>query len=293
MNILDLKGQNDNKGNRRVKVETLRSQLLVTRIFAISVTVLCFALGFGYMHNNNQLQDEKIATVLDYESQLQEMEKSYNLLETNYEYLVEKYDSFNNTINELTYVAQELDEQNKQLVESNQTYYDKIVEYEGREELFNKYEYAIISQGERTDITYDQLSTLEDLVDNSSINDEDLILSWIMTESGGKEKARNTSSTAKGYGQFLDGTSKFVYTKLLGKTDWTSSVALDGETNLEMMVAYIDYLYEINDGDLYEVIRDYRGKQDISGYVAKIDTYLENAGKSVEEIQDTLENQTT
>ena len=284
MRLLDLKGQNDNKGNRRVKVETLRSQLLLTRLFATAVTILCVVLGFGFVSNHNRLETEKFDTIMDYEAELQSLESNYALLETNYNYLVEKYDSFNNTINELTSVAQQLDEENQSLVETNQTYYDKIAQYEQREELFNKYEYAIISSGERTDITYEQLDTLEDLVEESSINDEDLILSWIMTESGGKEKARSTMSTAKGYGQFLDSTSKFVYTELLDRSDWNSSVALDGTTNLEMMVAYIDYLYEVNDGNLYEIIRDYRGKQDIDGYVASIDKYLENSGKSVHDI---------
>ena len=284
MRLLGLKGQNNNEGNRRVKVETLRSQLLITRLFSVSITVLCLILGFGYMKNHNQLEDEKFATVMEYEEKLQSIQKDYNLLKTNYEYLANQYDSFNNTINELTAIAQTLDEENQSLVESNQNYSERLAEFETREELYNKYEYALVDSGERTDITYDQLQTLETLVEDSSINDEDLILSWIMTESGGNEKARNTSSTAKGYGQFLDSTSKFVYTELLNKSNWTSSVALDGDINLEMMVAYIDYLYEVNDGNLYEIIRDYRGKQDISGYVAKIDSYLENAGKSVEEI---------
>ena len=284
MRLLGLKGQNNNEGNRRVKVETLRSQLLITRLFSVSITVLCLILGFGYMKNHNQLESEKFATVMEYEEKLQAAQKDYNLLKTNYEYLASQYDSFNNTINELTAIAQTLDEENQSLVESNQNYSERLAEFETREELYNKYEYALVDSGERTDITYDQLQTLETLVEESSINDEDLILSWIMTESGGNEKARNMSSTAKGYGQFLDSTSKFVYTELLNKSNWTSSVALDGDINLEMMVAYIDYLYEVNDGNLYEIIRDYRGKQDISGYVAKIDSYLENAGKSVEEI---------
>ena len=105
-----------------------------------------------------------------------------------------------------------------------------------------------------------------------------------MTESNGVETAKNETSTAKGYGQFLDGTSRFVYTSLLNKSGWNSSVALDGNTNIEMMVAYIDYLYEKNNGDLYQIMKDYRGKQDISGYVSKIDSYLAKANKSVKDI---------
>ena len=205
-------------------------------------------------------------------------------MQENYNYLDSNYESVLNTVAELTEIAYKLDDQNKSLVESNESYFEELSEFRKREELYDKYNYALVNNNNRTDITYDQLVTLEGLLEDSYIKDQDLILALVMTESAGKEKATNDTSTAKGYGQFLDGTSNFVYTKLMDNNNWNPDIAFDGTTNLEMMVEYIDYLYEKNNGDLYEIIRDYRGKENITNYVAKIDTYLSNADKSVYEI---------
>lgn len=266
------------------EINSLKSKLFVAKIFATMMTCMCCIFGVILMTNNNKLVDENIALTRSYEKQIQQQTDYYAALETNYEFLVDSYDSFNNTIDELTTIAQVLDEQNQSLVQSNQEYYEELEKFRQREELYDKYEYSLYVGRTRTDITYDQLLFLEDLLKDSTINDQDLILSWIMTESGGKEDARNSESTAKGYGQFLDGTSKFVYTSLLNRDDWNPNVALDGYINLEMMITYIDYLYEVNDGDLYEIMKDYRGKRDITNYIAKIDSYLANVDKSVHDI---------
>ena len=185
--------------------------------------------------------------------------------------------SMSATVVDLEEMMVTLDEQNKE-------YKAQLVKFEEREELFDKYEYAIMRGNNRTDITYDQLITLEQLVAESSIKDEDLILALIMTESGGNAGARNSTSTAKGYGQFLDGTAKFTYTQLMGKDNWYPEVALDGDVGLEMTVAYVDYLVDRYNNDLYGALRSYRGKQDISGYVAKMDSFLSTKGKSVNDI---------
>lgn len=185
--------------------------------------------------------------------------------------------SMSATVVDLEEMMVTLDEQNKE-------YKAQLLKFEEREELFDKYEYAIMRGNNRTDITYDQLITLEQLVAESSIKDEDLILALIMTESGGNAGARNSTSTAKGYGQFLDGTAKFTYTQLMGKDNWYPEVALDGDVGLEMTVAYVNYLVDRYDNDLYGALRSYRGKQDISGYVAKLDSFLSTKGKSVNDI---------
>lgn len=254
--------------------DTLSLKLTISRIFGTTMTIAFCLLGLAFMRDHNKLVTDSSLLRMDYES-----------LKTDYDIMSEHYDGFNNTINELVNISNTLDEQNQSLAQSNQQYYEELQQYKNRAELYDKYDYALIDEaGNRTDITYDQLQSLQTLVQNSSINDEDLILSWIMTESGGKENAQNSSSTAKGYGQFLNGTSKFVYTDLMGESGWHPGVALDGSTNMEMMVNYVDYLYKQNNGDLYATIRSYRGKNDISGYVAKIDSYLANKGKSVAQI---------
>ena len=104
-----------------------------------------------------------------------------------------------------------------------------------------------------------------------------------MTESRGRENAQNVASSAKGYGQFLNSTSKFVYTQLMGEKNWTPSVALDGDVGLEMICEYINYLYEKCGRDLSATITAYRGCHD-PGYVAKINSYLHKSGTSIQEL---------
>lgn len=248
--------------------------------YNIATTIAMFIMFIVLTNNSNNIMQKAASDVMTKETELQEMKSDYGSLKKNYDYLNGKYKSMSSMVDELTSISTELDEQNK-------AYYEELKVLRERKELFDKYSYAILNDaGERTDIKYDQIITLKELLKESSIDDEDLILAWIMTESNGNEKAKNTKSTAKGYGQILDGTSKFIYTNLMNNNsaDWHSTIALNGDMNIEMMVTYIDYLYDKNNGDLYDIMRDYRGKQDISGYVSKIDSYLKNADKSVEDI---------
>ena len=248
--------------------------------YNIATTIVMVIMFIVLTNNSNNIMQKAASDVMTKETELQEMKSDYDSLKKNYNYLNGKYKSMSSMVDELTSISTELDEQNK-------AYYEELKVLRERKELYDKYSYAILNDaGERTDIKYDQIITLKELLKESSIDDEDLILAWIMTESNGNEKAKNTKSTAKGYGQILDGTSKFIYTNLMNNNsaDWHSTIALNGDMNIEMMVTYIDYLYDKNNGDLYDIMRDYRGKQDISGYVSKIDSYLENADKSVEDI---------
>lgn len=256
------------------------TKLKFASYYSIATTIAMFIMFVVLTNNSNNVMQKAASDVMTKETELQELKSDYKSLKENFNYLNGQYKSMTNMVDELTSISTELDEQNK-------AYYEELKVLRERKELYDKYSYAILNDaGERTDITYDQIITLKDLLKESSIDDEDLILAWIMTESNGNEKARNTKSTAKGYGQILDGTSKFIYTNLMNNNsaDWHSSITLNGDTNIEMMVTYIDYLYDKNNGDLYDIMRDYRGKRDISGYVSKIDSYLQNADKSVEDI---------
>lgn len=255
------------------KVTALKIYLSISTTVSILLFITCVLFASDNLNKSNEI----VA-----------IHKEYEDMQSDYEILVQHYDGFNKTIDELIDISETLDQQ-------NQEYYEELENYRTREELHDKYEYALFaSNGERTDITYDQIITLESLMEESEIGDPDLILSMVMTESGGKETAANSTSTAKGFGQFLNGTSQFVYTKLLGNpgSEWSPEIAYNGTTNLEMMVAYTDYLYELHDGDLYKVIQSYRGKEDITSYVAVIDSYLINTNKSVQSISQTLSSNT-
>lgn len=268
----------------------LKDQNNILKVYSFSITFLCCIFVLLFMKNNNNLVYLNQDLVKNYESEYENLLARYETLKDNYSYLEENYESVSSSMKELAVISNELEQQNHQLVTSNQQYYEQLCSFGDREELFNKYEYAIIDDaGKRTDITYDQLKKLEGLVENSKIKDEDLILAWIMTESTGQEKAKNSKSTAKGYGQILNSTSKFIHQTLLDSDmNWHPDIALDGDTNLEMMVVYIDYLYEKNNGNLYEIIKDYSGSSDITEYVKRMDSFLAKADTSVREISLTM-----
>jgi hypothetical protein len=257
------------------KLKSLRKQKLIISIYSIIMTLL-FIIACNICYKNKEkYYQEKQELADSYESQI-------DILQTNYEISLDKINDLSQTIISLQSISNDLDEQNKSLATSNEEYYNELVELRNRAELYDKYEYALInSTGDRTDITYDQLRNLSDLLEDYKVNDQDLILSWIMVESGGNEKIKNSSSSAKGYGQFLDSTSKYVYTNLLGYDDWDSSVALDGNINIQMMVAYINYLYDYSGNNLYATINNYRGCYDES-YISKLNMYLANNDKSID-----------
>ena len=240
----------------RIKASTAFRIMRLLALYGIVMTVL-FVITLRQKNETiNQAENEKNS----YEAQIFE-DKIHDICERG------KYESeleeCNEAITELYDICEELDTQNKSLVTSNEEYYSELLSLKDKVELYERYEYALFFGGRRNDITYDQLKTLEECIQESSIPDSDLILSWIMCESHGFANAKNPSSSAKGYGQFLDGTSRFVYTKLLGEKNWTPSVAYDGETNMRMMVAYTDYLYDYYGGPR-GMLRGYTGSSDPS-----------------------------
>ena len=189
-----------NTVTRGRRYSILKKELTISKIYNVVLTICCCVLFTLLLTNNNKLTNENFTQLMNAEAKYQELETKFKNLQANSEYLAAKYEDMSNTIAELTSSLTILEDENMSLVESNETYYQELVKFSEREELFNKYEYAIYNKAnKRTDITYEQLTKLEDLVLDTNIQDEDLILSIIMTESTGKEKAQSTISTAKGY----------------------------------------------------------------------------------------------
>ena len=149
----------------------------------------------------------------------------------------------------------EFQQQYDELMEKYNNLYDRISVYE-------KYEYALYdTEGNRNDITYDQLVLGEQLMLEKGY-DPGLLFGSIMVESEGHQDAYNSSSGATGYGQFLTDTGKYVYEELLGNGAGTydhNTTPKDGTTNIKMMVAYYDYLYKFYKGDTIGVIKSYSG----------------------------------
>ena len=180
-------------------------------------------------------------------------------------------------LSDVSEIAYQLDQQNRTLNDALNDALEKIKQYESREELFDSYEWALFREnGSRTDISYNDIVTLEELVDEKDLSDDtvDLVLAMAMTESNGNANARNISSSAVGLGQFLSGTGRFVYTSLMGNDVYNhQETASDSETNLEMMVYYLEYLDVKNNHNIERVISCYRGIESPS-YKYKINSYL-------------------
>lgn len=210
--------------------------------------------------------------------------EKYDTLMADNQSLIAENQSLSSTYNDavlilsdVSQIAYQLDQQNRTLNDDLNDALEKIKQYESREKLFDSYEWALFREdGSRTDISYNDIITLEELVDEKDLSDDtvDLVLAMAMTESNGNANARNISSSAVGLGQFLSGTGRFVYTSLMGNDVYNhQETASDSETNLEMMVYYLEYLDVKNNHNIERVISCYRGIES-PGYKYKINSYL-------------------
>lgn len=157
-----------------------------------------------------------------------------------------------------------------------------------RLKVYEEYEYCFFdTEKKRNDLTYEDIKLLEQLLENEYVNDVDLYLAWIMIESEGYAKCKNSHSTAKGLAQFLNGTSKSVYSKLDFEESWYPEIVYDKNICLTMMVRYVNDLMDDYKGNLHKTINSYRGLYD-APYLRKFNQYLAIKGKSIDSIADTV-----
>lgn len=218
------------------------------------------------------------------------LNKQVNDLSIENEQLTEELVSVSNEFNDLSALLYEtsdiaisLDHENTELLNYNYELTEIVDSLEERQELYNKYEYALIREdGTRTDITFEHIKSLKDLAIEKGLNDQviDLILSIVMTESDGYENAKNSKSTASGFGQFLSTTGTFVYERLMNMDEYSHDMAMNGSLNLEMMTEYLCYLNDKYNGNMDLVINEYRGL-DSNEYKNKINHYLANSDLSL------------
>ena len=273
--------------NRSLKKATI----FLTVVSILSITCLIFTSYFlmKFYKENKELKEDyqSVSDLYDLtSSELDMMKDNYVDLYTENESNIQELASIKESVQPIMEINETLSEQNQQLIEQADTYKAAVEEYQHRNELYDKYSYAIVRKnGSRTDLTYDQVETIESLSQEKGI-DTDLVLSILMTESNGKEKASNPTSTARGYGQILANTGEFIYEKLLKRGNYDHSMAFNGDLNVEMMVTYLDYLERKDGGRLYTTIERYRGEGGdvLEGYIANIDKYLQKKEKSVQEL---------
>ena len=162
-----------------------------------------------------------------------------------------------------------LDNSNAKLKKENKSLNSDLKKFTKRKELYNKYEYAIYDKaGKRTDLTYEH---------------PDLLFGIIMTESGGDENATSSSSTARGYGQFLAGSGKYVYENVLHLGTYNHSMAYNGTTNIKMAAGYLGYLKNKRGFSAYAAVKAYRGVEP-TAYIRSINSYIGTKGDSFAQI---------
>lgn len=177
----------------------------------------------------------------------------------------------------------ELNSQLKNVSGVNKSYVDELTELRTRSELYDKYSYAIIDDcGERTHLTYEEIKLGEELMIEKGY-DPDLMFGTIMVESGGNPDAVNVSSGATGYGQFLNSTAEYVWTRLLNNSNYYSEIRKDGKSNIKMMAEYYHYLYS-SGKSTFGVIKQYSGNSTDEGaaqYLARINRFTQKVGAIV------------
>lgn len=152
---------------------------------------------------------------------------------------------------------------------------------EGVENLMTKYMAYTTYDGRRTDLTAELFYLIEVECAKYGL-DPYMFIGLIMTESRGNANAKSRSSTATGLCQILSGTAKGVYEGSMGnpKGSYNHSMAYDPALNIKMGITYLGELKQ--QYGLYGAIQRYRGKRDISGYVASINKFMGMSGHFLE-----------
>ncbi len=191
-------------------------------------------------------------------------------------------------VEELNQYIYDLTQSRTQLEQKYNSLVDAVNYYQHRQELYNKYEYALFYEGERTDIEYEHLATLDEIARINGYSPEVvyLTLALVMTESHGIANAKNPESSASGLGQLIYSTAKFSYEDLLGFGSGTykKEYAYDPELNLRMTLAYVNYLSKQKKGDPIGVVDAYRGLHS-TGYINSVAEKLDSAGLELKALQ--------
>lgn len=142
-----------------------------------------------------------------------------------------------------------------------------------------KYAWAMVdpATGMPTDITLERVMIAESQLAN--FIDPRLAIAIAMTESRGREKV-----VGGGYGlsQITAGTGRIIWEDMYGYSGYSTDLLLDGNINITMECKYLEYL-KGKHSSVESLLNAYRGK-DVPSYRAKVDSWLQQAGTSLAEI---------
>jgi len=241
----------------------------------ISLVVLSLALGFSSI-----AIPSKLKSFADVDRAIVETVAPIETTEaTNEEvHIVINQDT---NVNDLTTVIPEtLDENLPFYTEIGRQEGIKELKLEAQPKLEERFFYALYdTEGRRNDLNEHTLGVLVDTCEQYNVS-PDLMLGIIMTESEGHSNAKNKSSTATGFCQILRSSGKYIYEDLMGnpKGSYSHDMAYDPDLNLRMGVVLVSELKREYKGNTYKAIQHYRGKNDISDYLANINKYTRQVG---------------
>lgn len=259
-----------------------RERMTKKAIAMLAYMVLFIVIGLLVIENRD-LKNEIAELTTEYEQELIKVSKDYESVIDSKNCEIEERDlkivSLGRTINNLGEVINEIDDQITEVANINKEYVDELTTLRNRSELYDKYEYAIMYDGERTELTYAEIELGEQLMHEKGI-DPNLMFGTIMVESRANPDAVNSKSGATGYGQFLNSTARWVWTDLMGNKNYYSDIRKNGEANIQMMAEYYDYLYSVNNSTL-KVVKCYSGNETDEGaseYLAKVNNFTKKVG---------------
>lgn len=250
------------KGKLKNRIRQERYKKIACFVFSY---LILFAIIVSLAYSNQKLNNE-----------LEKKEQHYT------EVINEKdtrIQALNDNVEDLAVTIQDLDLQLTSVSEVNQSYVDELNMFREREELYNKYEYAIIDAGRRTKLTYEEIKLGEDLMVENGRNPH-LMFGSIMVESNANPDVVNSQSGATGYGQFLNSTAEYVWEDIMGNSGYYPDLRKDGEANIKMMASYYEHLYGLK-GSTFNVIKHYSGNSTNEGtqrYIDRINRYTSKVG---------------
>lgn len=267
----------------KIKIRKLQKANQKSKRINVALSTLSIIL-FGLLIVSNVKIGVLRSTIADLNSSIGKYSAIIGQKNVEISKLVAENSEIVDTMQRLSNTAISINNDLNDLKNEYNTNMEKLSEFEERAELYDKYDYALYYNGERTDITYQRIKNVEEYAKEEGLSDDavGLVLALGTTESHGDAKAENKSSTAAGWGQLLYPTAKFVYEDYLknGAGTYDYTMALDPDLNIKMTTSYVGYLTDYYDGDAKKVVTSYRGRSD-SGYIKAVEEKLNKSGLSL------------
>lgn len=231
-----------------------RAMYRLKLLFTILMLVLFAALicgGAFIIHFANERESRitslevKLNELIETNGSLSDVKESIDILD----------DQLSDLQSQILEKQSELDSINKSITDNQAKLNDMSYDVS----IMEKYNYALYdTNGDRNDITIDLLKQVEDKCNGTNI-DPNLVLGIVMVESEGHAGVTNSHSGAAGLGQFMPDTGEFIANNYLNLSYDHSVTPYDKETNINMMVEYLSYLYNKYNGDIISMIKEYSG----------------------------------